>query len=67
MARQDSPLGPVQAWRQRLPVASRFVGLQLVDWLVRDFTIFSVPGQNWMLIEIAIILIGFVQAWWLQR
>jgi hypothetical protein len=44
-----------------------FCGASMVDWLVRDFTIFGVLGQNWMLIEIAIILIGSVLSWWLQR
>jgi hypothetical protein len=32
------------------------------DWLVRDFTIFGI--QNWMVITIAIILIGIAVAWW---
>jgi hypothetical protein len=41
------------------------VGASMGDWLVRDFTIF--PGQNWMLITLAIILIGVVLPWWLQR
>jgi hypothetical protein len=30
------------------------------DWLVRNLTVFGVQGQNWMLIALAIILIGIV-------
>jgi hypothetical protein len=37
------------------------------DWLVRDFTVFGVAGQNWMLIAFAIILVSIVLPWWLHR
>jgi hypothetical protein len=40
------------------------------DWLVRNFTVFGAPAQNWMLIALAIILIGLIgiaMAWWPRR
>jgi hypothetical protein len=38
------------------------------DWLVRDFTIFGMPGgQNWMLIALVIIAVGIVVTWWFDR
>jgi hypothetical protein len=37
------------------------------DWLVRQFTVFGIPGQNWMLIALGIILIGIATAWWSNR
>jgi hypothetical protein len=37
------------------------------DWLVRHITVFGVPAQNWMLLVLAIILIGRAVALWLQR
>jgi cell division protein FtsX len=36
-------------------------------WLVRSFTLFGMPVQHWMLITVAIILIGIVMAWWPRR
>jgi hypothetical protein len=37
-------------------------------WLVQDFTIFGITGgQNWMLIALAIIAVGIVVTWWLDR
>ena len=30
------------------------------DWLVRQFTVFGVAGQNWMLIALAIISVSIV-------
>jgi hypothetical protein len=35
------------------------------DWLVQDFTIFGV--QNWIVIALAIILIGIAIAAWPRR
>jgi hypothetical protein len=37
------------------------------DWLVRHITVFGVPTQNWMLLVLAILLIGIAVALWLQR
>ncbi len=37
------------------------------DWLVRHITVFGVPIQNWMLLVLAILLIGIAAALWLQR
>jgi hypothetical protein len=37
------------------------------DWLAGQFTVFGVPGQNWMLVALAIILAGIVLSWWSQR
>jgi hypothetical protein len=35
-------------------------------WLVRHFTVFGIPGQNWMLVEFAIILVSVI-IWWSHR
>jgi len=44
------------------------MGASMGDWLVRDFTIFGIPaGQNWMLLVLAILLIGIAVSLWLQR
>jgi hypothetical protein len=37
------------------------------DWLVRDFTTFGAPVQNWMLIALALIAGGIVVSWWLDK
>jgi hypothetical protein len=38
------------------------------DLLVRDFTVFGITGgQNWMLAALAIIAVGIVVTWWLDR
>jgi hypothetical protein len=37
------------------------------DWLVTRFTVFGVPGQNWMLIALAIIVVSIVLSWWSDR
>jgi hypothetical protein len=37
------------------------------EWLVRDFTILGIPGQNWMLILLVVILIEIVVAWRSRR
>jgi hypothetical protein len=38
------------------------------DWLVvHYFTVFGVPAQNWMLIDLAIIPVSIVLSWWLHR
>ena len=34
------------------------------DWLVRGFTVFGIPTQNWMLIALAVILVSIVFLWW---
>jgi cell division protein FtsX len=34
------------------------------DWLVRKFTLFGVPVQNWMFIALVMILIGIAVSWW---
>jgi hypothetical protein len=35
-------------------IASRFAGASMGNWLVGHFTIFGIPGQNWMLVVLAI-------------
>jgi hypothetical protein len=37
------------------------------DWLAEHFTLLGVPFQNWMVVAVAIILVGAVVAWWRQR
>jgi hypothetical protein len=37
------------------------------DWLLRNFTVFGIHGQNWMLIAFAIILIWIALSWWSRR
>jgi hypothetical protein len=37
------------------------------DWLVRQFTFFGIPAQNWMLLALAIALVGVAFSWWSQR
>jgi hypothetical protein len=37
------------------------------DWLVRHITVLGVPAQNWMLLVLAILLIGIAVSLWLQR
>ena len=37
------------------------------DWLAEHFTLLGVPFQNWMVVAIAIILVGAFVAWWRQR
>jgi hypothetical protein len=37
------------------------------EWLVRNFTILGISGQNWMLIALAMILIEIAVAWWSRR
>jgi hypothetical protein len=44
-----------------------FVGASMSDWPVRHITVFGVPTQNWMLLVLAILLIGIAAALWLQR
>jgi cbb3-type cytochrome oxidase subunit 3 len=39
----------------------------MLEWLVRDFTILGISGQNWMLIALAMILIAIVASWWSRR
>jgi hypothetical protein len=37
------------------------------DWLVRHFMVFGIPGQNWMPIALAVIVVGIVFARWSNR
>jgi hypothetical protein len=37
------------------------------NWLVGQVTIFGFQAQNWMMIALAIIVIGIVFAWWSNR
>jgi hypothetical protein len=37
------------------------------DWLVRDFSVFGIQSQNWMLIAAMIVMAGIGAAWWSQR
>jgi hypothetical protein len=37
------------------------------EWLVRHFTVVGIQGQNWMLIALAIIAVGIVVSWWIDR
>jgi hypothetical protein len=37
------------------------------DWLTRHFTIFGGTVQNWMLVALAVIVVGIVLAWWSNR
>jgi len=37
------------------------------DWLVEHFTLLGVTFQNWMILALAIILVGALVAWWRQR
>ena len=37
------------------------------DWLAEQFTLFGATFQNWMVVAIAIILVGAFVAWWRQR
>jgi hypothetical protein len=34
------------------------------DWLVGQFTVFGITGQNWMLIALAIIVVSIAISWW---
>ena len=37
------------------------------DWLVRNFKISSGTVQNWMLVALAIIAVGIILSWCLNR
>jgi hypothetical protein len=37
------------------------------DWLVERFTLLGVTFQNWMIVALAIVLVGGLLAWWRQR
>jgi hypothetical protein len=36
-------------------------------WLAERFTLLSATFQNWMLVAVAIVLVGVLIAWWRQR
>jgi hypothetical protein len=36
-------------------------------WLTGRFTLFGATFQNWMLVAIAIVLVGVLIAWWRQQ
>ena len=36
------------------------------DWLAERFTLLGVTFQNWMILALAIILVGVLIAWWRQ-
>jgi hypothetical protein len=37
------------------------------DWLVMHFTLFGMPAQNWMLVALAIMLVGIIISWLSNR
>ena len=37
------------------------IGDQVDDWLVRHFTVFDVPFQNWMVVAFALIVIAVLK------
>ena len=37
------------------------IGDQVDDWLVRHFTVFGVPFQNWMVVAFALIVIAVLK------
>jgi hypothetical protein len=37
------------------------------NWLVGQVTIFGFQAQDWMMIALAIIVVGIVSAWWSNR
>jgi hypothetical protein len=39
----------------------------MADWLVKNFAFYGMPGQNWMLATLAIILISIAVLWWLHQ
>jgi hypothetical protein len=48
-------------------VASRFGEASMGQWLVRQFIVFGIHGQNWMLVALAIILIAVALSCWWNR
>jgi hypothetical protein len=39
-----------------------------VNWLVTQFVILGVvPVQNWMLLAVAIMLLGVLISWWMHK
>jgi hypothetical protein len=36
------------------------------DWLAERFTLLGVTVQNWMVLALAIVLVGALIAWWRQ-
>jgi drug/metabolite transporter (DMT)-like permease len=39
----------------------------LGTWLTERFTLLGATFQNWMLVAVAIVLVGVLIAWWRQR
>jgi hypothetical protein len=40
----------------------------MAEWLVRDVTVFGITsGQRWMLIALALIAIGIIMTWQIDR
>jgi hypothetical protein len=37
------------------------------QWLVRQFVVFGIHGQNWMVVALAVILIAVALSCWLNR
>jgi hypothetical protein len=38
-------------------------GISVTDWLIAPFTLWGFTLQNWMLIALAIALVGIILAW----
>ena len=39
-----------------------------MDWLLNQFVILEdIPFQNWMALALAMLVVGFVVAWWIDR
>jgi hypothetical protein len=36
------------------------------NWLVRHYTVFGIPAQNWMPVALAIMLVAILVSWWFQ-
>ena len=41
--------------------------LRMGLWMVERFTLAGVTFQNWMIVALAIVLVGGLLAWWRQR
>jgi hypothetical protein len=59
----DRPVSSASALRCSIA----FAGTSMGDWLTRHFTIFGGTVQNWMLITLAIIAVGIILSWCLNR
>ena len=58
----------MQAWSQRRhagPGSATFaVGHGMGNWLIERFTLLGVTFQNWVILALAVILVGALIAWW---